>query len=129
MIYLADTVALIHHLRNRRKLSNLAETILQAADRGEHTILLSAVTLMEILYLGQANRIPLSLNDLLAAVDGSDNYRIIPLDKHIIATAQTIDDVPELHDRMIVATAVYHQAPILTPDHIIKASQHIKAIW
>ena len=51
MDYLVDTVALVRHLRGGRKIGTLARKILKEADAGQYIIAISAVTLMEILYL------------------------------------------------------------------------------
>jgi predicted nucleic acid-binding protein len=64
MYYLADTVALVRHLRRGRRLGRQARTILREADQGHHTIAISGITLMEILYLSERRRIPLDLATL-----------------------------------------------------------------
>nr|MBC8232805.1 hypothetical protein [bacterium] len=53
MDYLADTVALVRHLRGGRKIGASARQILREADAGENIVAISAVTLMEILYLSE----------------------------------------------------------------------------
>jgi PIN domain nuclease of toxin-antitoxin system len=129
MQYLADTVAIVRHLRNHPRLGRKAARILQEADRGLHRIYLSAITLMEILYLYEAKRIELSLPELMAKVSRSRNYRIIPVDETVVLTAIGVDDVPELHDRILVATAKYLEVPILTGDKVVVASQHVETVW
>lgn len=37
--------------------------------------------------------------------------------------------VPEMHDRMIVATALEYQAVLITRDESITASGFVKVIW
>lgn len=72
-----------------------------AADKGECTIIIPAVVLMEVLYLFERNRIDVGLlhtEDLLK----SENYQFEPLSLEILKTAFEIDDIPELHDRLIV---------------------------
>jgi predicted nucleic acid-binding protein len=64
MYYLADTVAPVWHLRAHRKFRRQARKILREADQGYHTIAISGVTLMEILYLSERRRISISLDDL-----------------------------------------------------------------
>jgi PIN domain nuclease of toxin-antitoxin system len=49
MLYVADTMALVWHLEKRRRLGAQARKILQEADLGLHTIVISGATLMEIL--------------------------------------------------------------------------------
>lgn len=40
-----------------------------------------------------------------------------------------IDDIPELHDRLIAASAKELNIPILTNDPEIQSSKHVEAIW
>lgn len=129
MNYLADTVAIVFHLRRQSKLGEESGRILREADLGMHHVYISAISLMEVLYLAEARRISLPLNDLIRKIEKSVNYSVAPVDSTIVGAAQSVDDVPELHDRILVATAVYYQVPILTPDRAITASRFAKAIW
>jgi PIN domain nuclease of toxin-antitoxin system len=110
-------------------LGRQAFSILDEADQGLHRIYLSAITLMEALYLSEAGRIDLPLDELIVAVSRSRNYQVVPVDANIVLAAVGIDDVPELHDRIIVATARYLDVPILTGDRVIAASQHAQTLW
>ena len=64
MYYMSDTVALVWHLRTHRRAGRQARRILREADQGHHTIAISGVTLMEILYLSEQRRISISLDNL-----------------------------------------------------------------
>ena len=129
MDYLADTVAIVRHLRQHPALGSQAASILHEADQGLHRIYLSAITLMEVLYLSEAGRIDLHLDELVATVSRASNYEVVPVDADVTLAAVGIDDVPELHDRIIVATARYLHVPILTGDRVIAASQHTQTLW
>jgi PIN domain nuclease of toxin-antitoxin system len=129
MDYLADTVAIVRHLRNHPALGMEARQILRDADAGLNRVYLSAITLMEILYLSEAGRIDVSLTELISTVSTSRNYVIVPVDSDILLAAVSIDDVPELHDRIIVATAKYLDVSILTGDQVIVKSRHIQTCW
>ena len=129
MDYLADTVAIVRHLRRHPAMGRQAAIIFQEADQGLHRIYLSAITLMEVLYLSEAGRIDLHLDELVAAVSRASNYEVVPVDADVILAAVGIDDVPELHDRIIVATARHLGVPILTGDRVIAASQHVQTLW
>lgn len=129
MRYLADTVALVRHLCMLPRLGQLARQILQEADTGKHTIFVSAITLMEVLYLAQARRITVNLTEVITLISNSQNYTLVPIDADIVLAAATIDDVPELHDRILVGTAKHLQIPILTSDDIITQSSHVRTIW
>ena len=128
MEYLADTVAIVRHMRKRR-MGNQAGRILDEADSGLHTIHLSAMTLMEVLYLSERRRIDLRLSELIERVVGSPNYHLVPIGREIVVTAEDVDDVPELHDRILVATAKWLHVTLLTSDQVIARSKHVQAIW
>ncbi len=128
MEYLADTVAIVRHLRQRR-LGKHAAQILEEADLGQHTIYLSAITLMEVLYLSESKRIDLRLGELVVRIASSPNYPLVPIGTEIVVTSEEIDDVPELHDRILAATARWLQVPVPTPDKVIAQSKHVQAIW
>jgi len=129
MDYLADTVAIVRHLRNHPALGREAARIFRDADAGVNRVYLSAITLMEVLYLSEAGRIDVSLAELISTVSLSRNYAIVPVDSDIVVAALGIDDVPELHDRIIVATAKHLDIPILTGDRVIVGSRHIRSVW
>jgi PIN domain nuclease of toxin-antitoxin system len=128
MDYVADTVALVRHLRHKR-LGRQATQVFREADAGQHTIAISSITLMEILYLSEAKRIDVRLPEVINLTLASTNYAIVPIDADIVLTAATIDDVPELHDRILVATASSLGIPLLTSDYVIAGSKHVQVIW
>jgi PIN domain nuclease of toxin-antitoxin system len=128
MDYVADTVAIVRHLRQKR-LGKQAARIFREADAGQHTIAISSITLMEILYLSEAKRIDVRLPEVINLTLASTNYAIVPIDADIVLTAATIDDVPELHDRILVATASSLGVPLLTSDRVIAGSKHAQVIW
>jgi len=98
-----------------------------SADRGENIIIVPAVVLMEVLYLFEKNRIKIDLiqtEDLLK----SRNYQFEPLSLEILKVASEINDIPELHDRLIAATARYLNIPLITNDPVILESRFVKAL-
>jgi hypothetical protein len=79
---------------------------------------------MEMLYLFEKHRIAVGLlqtDDLLK----SQNYQFEPLSLEILKTASEIDDIPELHDRLIAATACYLDLPLTTNDPVIRDSRFV----
>jgi len=126
MDYLADTVAIVRHLRLHPALGRQAAGTLQEADQGLHRIYVSAIALMEVLYLSEAGRIDLPLAELVDKISHSRNYQIIPVDADVTLAAVGIGDVPDLHDRIIVAMARYLGVPILTgePVAVVEQQKH-----
>lgn len=125
--YVTDTQALVTFMMGKKVINNKAHQAFLSADKGESTIIIPAVVLMEILYLFEKNRIDINLlqiEDLLK----SQNYQFEPLSLEILKTASDITDIPELHDRLITATARYLDLPIITNDPIIRKSQFVKIL-
>jgi PIN domain nuclease of toxin-antitoxin system len=129
MEYLADTVAIVRHLRSHPALGPEAGEILREADDGLHHVYISGITLLEVLYLAEAGRIDVPLPELVSVVSSSSNYEVVPVDVDVVLAAMDVDDVPDLHDRIIVATAVHLGIPILTGDSVVAASRHIETVW
>jgi len=84
---------------------------------------------MEVLYLSEHRRIPIDLGTLENLLAQSGNYAVVPVGYEVVRAASGIDDVPELHDRLIAGTAAWLGIPILTNDPIMIASQHVQIVW
>ncbi len=52
-----------------------------------------------------------------------------PLNMEIINASFKIDDIPELHDRLIAGTAKYFNYDLITNDPVIIKSKDIRTIW
>jgi PIN domain nuclease of toxin-antitoxin system len=126
--YLADTVAIIRHFARAGKIGKAAKSILQDADIGKNKIHISIISMVEILYLSERNRIPLNFKEVKRKLLHLDNYEIIDLDLDIVETAKTVKRL-ELHDRLIVSTALSLNVPVLTSDQIISDSGQVDVIW
>ncbi|MBI4769893.1 MAG: PIN domain-containing protein [Chloroflexi bacterium] len=126
--YLADTMAVVRHFTGSR-LGSEAVRIFRETDADRHLMLFSAVTLMEILYLSERQRIEISPAELIHRIKDSSNYDVLSLDADIILTAAGIDDVPELHDRLIAATAKFHGLQLITNDPVLAASKAVTTLW
>ncbi len=59
----------------------------------------------------------------------TDTHSIVPLDIEILKAADTIKYDLEMHDKLIIATAQYFNAPIITKDKTIKESGLCRIIW
>lgn len=128
MEYVADTVAIIRHFAKTGRMGNNAGRILRDADSGLCMIGISVISMVEILYLSEKNRIPLDFKDAKKRLRHADNYRVIDLDMDIVGISKTIQGL-ELHDRLIVATALFLNVPILTSDEVIKDAGVVSVIW
>ena len=128
MEYLADTVAVVRFLADTGKIGRKARKIFEETEKGEHIIWISIISIVEIMYLAEKNRIPVNLEDFIEKIKLNRNYKLIDLDLDIVRTANRLSGL-ELHDRLIVATAKYMDIPLITSDSIIINSGFIEILW
>ena len=62
-------------------------------------------------------------------MNASGNYEIVPLSAEAVLASAEVDDVPDLHDRVIAGTARWLGVPIITGDEVIVRSRHVQTIW
>lgn len=121
-------MATVLHLENRR-MPDTAKKWFLAAEQGTKQLGISAMTLAEIGYLSEKKRIALTIEQVIAYVQQYETIQIVPVSVAVVEQAFRISDVPELHDRLIVATAVCREVPVITNDPHITASQFVRAEW
>ncbi len=126
--YVADTVALIVYLENRR-LGADSQAIFDSAENSNTIIHIPAIVFAEILYLSEKQRISINLQDVKNLLQTNSNFRESPLTQTIIETAAQIIDIPELHDRLISATARHLNLELITTDAKIQNSNFVKTVW
>lgn len=128
----ADTHAIIWYLYDDVRLSHRARDLIEHAAAIGDQIGLSAITLAELVYLTEKDRMhPSVLQRLFDALDESDAVlRELPFDRAIASEMRTIDrnQVPDLPDRIIAATGQHYQVPIISRDRRIQHSS-VETIW
>ncbi len=126
--YVADTVALVVYLENRR-LGTDSQMIFDSAENSNTVIHIPAIVFAEILYLFEKQRISANLQDVKNLLQTKSNFRECPLTYTIIETAKQITDIPELHDRLISATARHLNLELITTDAKIQKSSFVETVW
>ena len=133
MAIVADTHAIIWYLVEPERLSQIALDALEGAIAAGEPVYISAISLIEICYLIEKRRIVSDLlQRILAVLNEQDSSLIvIPIDLAISIAVQNIDrdTVPDMPDRIIAATALHLNLPLVTRDRKIQASQSIITVW
>ncbi len=81
------------------------------------------------MFIAKKGKITLSFEETLRKIEEYENFDIAPLDADILKVADKIKLDMEMHDKLIVATALYTKAILITKDKIIKESGIISTIW
>lgn len=124
-----DAHSLIWYLHelSRKFLSKKAlKTIMLAENEG--FIYVPSVVMLEIMRLVEKGKFPLSFNDLLSTIEQSEAYELIPLDNELLKSTYAVDPKLELHDRVIVATAIIKDTDLVTKDSAISKA-YSRVIW
>lgn len=129
---MADTHAVFWYLFEPSQLSEKAISRLRETARAGETIYLSAVSIIEVCYLVEKGRLPPEGYDnfVMALHDPDEALGVLTIDEDIALAVERIprDVVPDLPDRIIAATALAHNLPLVTRDRKIRASR-ITTIW
>lgn len=126
--YVTDTMGLVLKLEQRR-MGSQAKSIFHQADRGEIRIHIPALVFAEILYLSERHRITITVQQVDAFLTSTPTYLPAPLTLPTILRAAEINDIPELHDRLIAGTAVAMHLPLITNDPVISKSTLVRCTW
>jgi len=132
IVAIADTHATIWYLYSDSCLGKGASDFIEnAIAKGDH-IGVSAISVAEMIYLVEKGRISASaLRDLHAATANPKAVlQYVPLDEHVAMKMTEIprQNLPDLPDRVIAATALFRSVPVLSRDGRIRSSD-IKTIW
>jgi PIN domain nuclease of toxin-antitoxin system len=128
----ADTHAALWYLLKNPRLSATARQFMDDAAASGLDIVLSPISLAEIVYLVEKNRLPASAyHDLKNALADPD-YVIeeAPFTVEIVDAMRLVprSDVPDMPDRIVAATGVYFGVPVISRDGRIRAS-NVHTVW
>jgi PIN domain nuclease of toxin-antitoxin system len=102
------------------------------AEASGGAIYIASITVVEVVYLVEKGRLPLiALTTLLQTIKSSTSaVTVVALDYDVAHTMQSVPRhiVPDMPDRIIAATALHLNLPLVTRDHKIQAAQ-VVTIW
>ena len=127
-----DTHALIWYLEDSPRLGPAASAAYEACERGEISIHIPTICLVEIVYLQEKGRIPVDLRAHLAVElrTGSTGLVLADLTEAVVEALSAVprSDVPDMPDRIIAATALTLSLPLISRDRKIQSSG-VTTIW
>jgi PIN domain nuclease of toxin-antitoxin system len=132
VVGVADTHAALWYLFDDKRLSRDAGEFMDRAAATRAVIALSTISLAEVVYLVEKNRLPLSAyDDLKRALDDSRHVpKEEPVTMEIIDAMRRVprEQVPDMPDRIVAATAIYFGVPVISRDGRIRSSD-VQTIW
>ena len=128
MDFITDTHSLVWYFTEDARLSKKAIKAFEGTIK-EGTVVVPAVVLAEIMYISKRGKIALTFEETLKKIEEYENFDIAPLDINILKTADRIETDMEMHDKLIVATALYYKARLITRDEQIKKAGIVPVVW
>jgi len=124
-----DTHTLVWFLDKTLKAKRLSAKALEVIRESEKhgVIYVSAISLMEIVDLSEKGRISVSFQSVLSLIDTNEAYKVIPVNNELVKVAIPLQGL-EIHDRLIMATALITDSVLLSKDKEIRATG-LNVIW
>ena len=132
MIYVTDTHPLLFVATDRtERLGKRARRIFQAAEKGQHSIIVPIIVLEEAARLVEKGVVKLNVpfRRWADTLEGSPNYHIQPYSIEILLEAVSLRAIRDPADRAIVATARHFGYPLITRDEIIRDGDWVETVW
>ncbi|MCD6154497.1 MAG: type II toxin-antitoxin system VapC family toxin [Candidatus Verstraetearchaeota archaeon] len=127
MIYILDTHVLIWYFigskRLKRKLREKIEEVRNIGGR----LLVPTIVLVEALAVAEKGKVEFNFHDMYQLIKTESEFEIISFTPEILVEVMRTK-IPEIHDRIIVATAKFYRAGILTKDKIILESGEVEKL-
>jgi PIN domain nuclease of toxin-antitoxin system len=99
----------------------------------ENGIAISSVSVCELIMLSDKGRIELANDprEFIFQTEALAFVQFIPVDNKIFLAALSLPEytAKDPADRIIIATANAHSAPLITKDELMRKYKHTRAVW
>ena len=127
-----DTHTIVWYLSTDKRLSGRAIEALDHASATGGYIYVPSICLVELTYLVEKGRLPaIARKRLIQAFDEpSTSCKLAPLDRAVADTLELADrnEVADMPDRVIAATAAALRVPLISRDGKIRSSK-VETLW
>ncbi|MCX6605247.1 MAG: type II toxin-antitoxin system VapC family toxin [Acidobacteria bacterium] len=128
----ADTHAALWYLFGDPRLSVRAKEFIDQSAANRSSIEISPISLAEIVYLVEKSRVASSaLNDLRSALANPNHvFKEAPFTSDVVNAMRQVsrEEVPDMPDRIVAATAIFFGVPVISRDGRIRTSR-VQTLW
>jgi PIN domain nuclease of toxin-antitoxin system len=125
LLYVLDTHVLIWYFIGSKRLTAEVKERIDEIVREGGCLLVPTIVLAEALDVAEKGRVEFDFDSMYRLIQMDPGFEITDFGIEIFDEMLQIETVKEIHDRLIVATARFYGAGILTKDRIIRHSAEI----
>lgn len=129
MNYIFDAHVLFWCLFAPEKISQKVKNIFADIEQGKINGIIPTIVLSELLFLLEKKKIDVDFNDIIEGFDSKPGFIFAPFDKRQLLMMPELRQIPEMHDRIIVACSLIYSARIVTKDREITEFSPISVVW
>ena len=128
-VYVLDTVALMRHLTEHKKIGNEARDVFSAAERGLALLIISPIVVAELYWQDKKQNLFQDFQKVYSEIKSQPQFDFVTMSTDDIMDFMLVETVPSIHDRIIVGHARRLRVPLITNDRTIQASGSVETIW
>jgi PIN domain nuclease of toxin-antitoxin system len=131
LLILLDTHVVLWLAQDYKRISSRAQAAIQDARKKERGLAVSCMTLLEIARLAARGRIGLTPDAETVLREIEDRFIVLPITRNIALQAFELpEEFPnDPVDRVLGATALVEDIPLVTADRQIRKSHAVPTIW
>ena len=119
MVYVLDTHILLWYFTGNKRLAKRFKDIIDKTRNEGGLLLIPTIVLAESLYLHEKGRVEFDFEKMFRLIEKEPEFEVIGFGVEVFEEVTRLKNIPELHDRIIAATAKFYGAEILTIDQRI----------
>jgi len=127
-LYVVDTHVLIWYFTGSKRLKPALREKIDETRAQNGRLLVPTIVLAEALDIAEKGRVQFDFAEMYRVIREEQEFEIVSLSPEIFNTVIQVQNIPELHDRIIVATARFYGAGILTKDRVILESEEERSL-
>jgi PIN domain nuclease of toxin-antitoxin system len=124
-IYVIDTHILIWYFTGSKRLSTELKDLIDTCRSQGGRLLVPTIVLAEALNVAERGKVDFDFSELYRLVQVEPEFEVVGFGAEVFEKTMRVQDVTEIHDRIITATASYYDAAILTKDGVIRDSVEV----
>jgi len=128
LLYVLDTHVLIWYFIGSQRLRPALKHVIDETRRQGGRLLIPTIVLAEALDVAEKGKVTFDFEAMYQLIQKEAEFEIVDFGVEIFDQAMAVQEVREIHDRIIVATARYYGASVLTRDRIIRNSGEVETI-